>query len=108
MALSSLRMASAWSLVMPSGMLMVTDSALTALEAVLLFTAAALAGGAAFVGAALCVDGRLCAPTIRLHASTNHPRRPIFSSQLLRPITDTLRSGNAGRRHTPFRSLHSC
>src|SRR5208337_3779878 len=32
MALSSLRMASAWSLVMPSGMLIVTDSALTVFE----------------------------------------------------------------------------
>src|ERR1700675_3954174 len=81
MDLSSLRVEAAWSRVMPSGMLMVTDSAFTVFEAELDFAVATLAGSAASVGAALWVDGRLCAPAIRLHASTNHPRRLIFSPE---------------------------
>src|SRR5712671_8107877 len=82
MALSSVRIASAWSLVRPSGMLMVTDSALTVFEAafILVPTAAALAGAAAFAGVTYGADGALCPTAIKLHItiSKRNAERTIF------------------------------
>src|SRR5258708_40364225 len=80
MALSSVRIASAWSLVRPSGMLMVTDSAFTVFEAafVLVPTAAALAGAAAFAGVTFGADGALCPTAIKLHISKRNAERTIF------------------------------
>src|SRR5260370_7095029 len=93
----SLRMASAWSRVMPSGMLMVTDSAFTDS----LFTVSAFVGldeggvleGTALAGAESCFDGAwlgefgeaLCANATAPHnspAKTNLPTLlPLTSSK---------------------------
>jgi hypothetical protein len=76
---------------MPSGMLMVTDSAFTVFDAALGFglAGAALAGGAVFDELSLC-GGALCAAATRLLANINQAIRllPIFSPivcTLLRP-----------------------
>src|SRR5258707_12488365 len=65
---------------MPSGMLMVTDSAFTVFEAafVLVPAASALAGAAAFAGVTFGADGALCPTAIKLHISMSHPERTIF------------------------------
>src|SRR5258708_6808063 len=80
MALRSVRIASAWSLVRPSGMLVVRDVGFTVFEAAFVWvpTAAALAGAAAFAGVTFGADGALCPTAIKLHISMSHPGRTIF------------------------------
>src|ERR1017187_1618607 len=82
-ALSSFKMASAWSCVIPSGLSGLseaTDSVLAGFAAGFAVFEAAWAGGAALgAAAAFAFDGAFCAPAIRLHSSANTPKRHIRS-----------------------------
>src|SRR5271170_1737824 len=107
MAFSSVSISSAWSWVMPSGILMVTASALTVLEAAAGFglADAAMGAGGAFEVLPVEAGGVLCPAATKLPASTNHPIRlpPIVLRLAVKFVASPLApkvgmSGDPGHR----------